>query len=70
MFFAKLSVALGVMAGLALWTAMQIDWLALKQWGWMRAVIMAGVILACMLVYFSALFAMGFRLRDFRKISH
>ena len=30
---------------------------------------MGGVIVTCMLVYFSSLFVMGFRLRDFRKVT-
>ncbi|MBI3714212.1 MAG: murein biosynthesis integral membrane protein MurJ [Burkholderiales bacterium] len=70
MFFVKLGVALSLMAGLALFASTQIDWLALKHSNWLRAAIMAGVIGTCVLVYFSALIAMGFRLRDFRKISH
>lgn len=68
-FFVKLSVALLLMGGVALGLAAQLDWIALQSNRWIRAAFMGGVILTCMLVYFSSLFVMGFRLRDFRKLA-
>lgn len=67
-FFLKLLTALGLMAAVALGASMQIDWIGLQGHKWMRAAWMACVIVTCMLTYFAALFVMGFRLRDFRKV--
>ena len=52
-------VLLGIQA------AFPIDWVALSGVG--RAVILAGLIVLAMLVYFVALFAQGVRPRDFRR---
>lgn len=68
-FFVRLGVALLLMGGVGLGLAAQLDWIALQSNRWIRAAFMGGVILTCMLVYFSSLFVMGFRLRDFRKVA-
>ncbi|WP_295749499.1 murein biosynthesis integral membrane protein MurJ [Undibacterium sp.] len=68
-FLLKLAAALTLMAGVALALSGQVDWIGLKSQKWMRAGLLGGIILACMLSYFLALFAMGFRIRDFRKTS-
>ena len=68
-FILKLAVALILMGGLALVLSMQVDWLAMQSNRWLRAATMGGIIVACMVIYFGALFALGFRMRDFRKIS-
>lgn len=66
-FLLKLAAALLLMAGVALLLSAQVDWIGLKSDKWLRAAILGGIILSCMLTYFSALLLMGFRLRDFRK---
>ena len=66
-FLLKLSVALILMATVALALSGQVDWIGLKSHKLTRISMLGGVILACMLTYFSALLLMGFRLRDFRK---
>jgi putative peptidoglycan lipid II flippase len=68
-FFVKLVVALLLMGLVGFGLAAQLDWIALQSNRWMRAAYMGGVIVTCMLVYFGSLFVMGFRLRDFRKVS-
>jgi putative peptidoglycan lipid II flippase len=68
-FFLKLLVALGLMAAVALGLSMQVDWIGIQGHKWLRAGLMGGVIVTCMLTYFAALFVMGFRLRDFRKVA-
>jgi len=68
MFFVKLTVALALMAGAGLWIAGQFDWLALGREPLVRVLLLGTVVLACVIAYFGALLAMGFRLRDFRRI--
>ncbi|MCX7219543.1 MAG: lipid II flippase MurJ, partial [Burkholderiales bacterium] len=65
----KLAAALTLMAGVALALSGQVDWIGMKSQKLMRAGLLGGIILACMLSYFLALFVMGFRIRDFRKTS-
>ena len=68
-FLLKLAAALTLMAGVALALSGQVDWIGMKSQKLMRAGLLGGIIMACMLSYFLALFAMGFRIRDFRKAS-
>ena len=68
-FFIKVVIALLLMAGTAYFLSLQVDWLSMRSEKILRAGIMLGLILTCMLVYFGALFALGFRMRDFRKIA-
>lgn len=69
LFFAKQSVALLLMAGVALYLNTQFDWIGLQPHYYIRALDLTSVLLACMFVYFASLFAMGFRLRDFKRTS-
>jgi putative peptidoglycan lipid II flippase len=68
-FFIKLFAALALMAGTALWVAGQFQWVALQTHPIERIIILSIVIAISMAVYFGSLFAMGFRLKDFRRIS-
>ena len=67
LFFGKLFVALCVMAVTALLLSAQVDWIATQHNRFERAAYLGGIILTCMLTYFTSLLAMGFRLKDFRK---
>lgn len=69
-FFVRVVMALILMALLAWFASAQVDWIGLKHSEWLRAGLLFALILSCMAVYFSALFALGFRMRDFRKIAH
>ncbi len=69
MFLIKLTGALFLLAGVALWAASYFDWIAMQSTPFYRAVALAGVMSLCGIVYFGSLFVMGFRLRDFRRIS-
>lgn len=66
-FFAKLVVAVALM-GIAGWFgAQQFDWLGMRQHSILRAGALFLVVGSCVLVYFGTLFALGFRLRDFKR---
>jgi putative peptidoglycan lipid II flippase len=69
LFFARLAGALFLLAGVALWTAGQFDWLGMQNHPLQRVGALALVLLACGATYFGALLAMGFRFRDFKRIS-
>jgi putative peptidoglycan lipid II flippase len=69
-FFLKLFAALTLMAGISLWIAGRFDWLALHAHPIKRIIILSIVIAISMAVYFGSLLAMGFRLKDFRRISN
>jgi putative peptidoglycan lipid II flippase len=65
-FLARLAVALLVLAG-ALWLVQQqIAWTELQSAPWWRAGLLATMIAGAIAIYFAALLALGFRLRDFR----
>ncbi len=66
-FLLKLAFALSLMAGVAFLLSKQVDWISLKSHKQLRVALLVGIIATCVLTYFSALFAMGFRVRDFRK---
>ncbi len=68
-FLIRLAGALLLLAGVALWTSGQFDWLALKAHPVQRIAALAGVMVACGASYFGALLAMGFRFRDFKRVS-
>jgi len=65
-FIARLTVALAALAGVLWWAQRPLAWSALQDLPWQRAGWLALVIGAAALVYFVALFALGFRARDFR----
>ena len=68
-FLAKLTGALFLLAGVALWTAGHFDWIALQAHPLQRVGALALVMLACGISYFGALLAMGFRFRDFKRVA-
>lgn len=69
-FFLKLVGAVVLMAGVALWTAGQFDWLHLRAQPLHRIGALALVMVACGITYFAALLAMGFRFRDFKRVTN
>ncbi len=69
LFFAKLSGALFLLAGVAIWTSSHFQWIALQAHPIQRIGALALVIIACGITYFGALLMMGFRFRDFKRIS-
>lgn len=69
MFFIRLAGALTLMGGIALWLAGYFDWVAMRAFPLQRAAALVAVLAACGIVYFGALLAMGFRFRDFKRIS-
>jgi putative peptidoglycan lipid II flippase len=69
LFSMQLAGALFLLAGVALWTAGHFDWLGMRDHPLQRVGALAAVMLACAVTYFGALLAMGFRFRDFRRIS-
>lgn len=69
MFLVKLTGALFLLAGVALWTAGHFDWIALRAHPLERVIALVIVMLACGVTYFGALAAMGFRFRDFKRVS-
>ena len=66
-FFIRVVAALILLAGASLWIADQFDWIGMKSQPFMRIGAMALVMVFCGIVYFGALFAMGFRVRDFLR---
>jgi putative peptidoglycan lipid II flippase len=69
LFSMQLAGALFLLAGVALWTAGHFDWLGMRDHPLQRVGALAAVMLACAVTYFGALLAMGFRFRDFRRVS-
>ncbi|HJV86819.1 MAG TPA: murein biosynthesis integral membrane protein MurJ [Noviherbaspirillum sp.] len=68
-FLAKLTGALFLLAGVALWTSGQFDWVAMRATPLHRVTALCLVMLACGVTYFGALLAMGFRFRDFKRVT-
>jgi putative peptidoglycan lipid II flippase len=68
-FLVKLSVALLLLAAVGHWTAMQFDWIAMRATPWLRVGALSTVIGLCIVAYFGALLAMGFRFADFKRES-
>ena len=69
MFFVKVGAALVLLAGASMWVASCFDWIAMQATPLLRVGAMALVMVVCGIVYFGTLFALGFRLRDFRRIA-
>lgn len=69
MFLLKLTGALFMLAGVATWSASHFDWVAMQSQPFHRVTALTGVMLACGVTYFGALLAMGFRFRDFKRVS-
>jgi len=70
LFLAKLSGALSLMAGMALWSSAHFNWIALHAHPFYRIGALALVMTACIATYFGALTVMGFRLTDFKRVSN
>lgn len=70
MFFIRLAGALFLMGGVALWTAGHFDWVEMRAFPLRRVSALLIVMAACGVSYFGALLAMGFRFRDFKRVSH
>jgi putative peptidoglycan lipid II flippase len=68
-FLLRLVGALFLLAGVALWTAGQFDWLGLQSAPAKRVAALMLVLLACAATYFGSLIAMGFRFGDFRRVT-
>lgn len=69
LFLVKLTGALFLLAGVALWTSGHFDWISMQNHPLQRVGALALVMLACGVSYFGALIAMGFRFRDFKRVS-
>jgi putative peptidoglycan lipid II flippase len=68
-FLLRLLGALLLLAAVALWTGSHFDWIALRAHPLTRVGALLSVLAACGITYFGALMAMGFRFRDFKRIS-
>ena len=68
-FLAKLAVALILLAVAALLVSHRFDWIGLRAHPAWRVGALLLVLSACAVAYFGSLIAMGFRLRDFKRIS-
>lgn len=68
-FLVKLAVALLILGIASWWGGRQFEWLAMQATPLLRAGALALVLSGCMSIYFGALFAMGFRLQDFKRIT-
>ncbi len=66
-FFVRLLVAVVLMGVVGWFGAQQFDWLGMRGHALLRAGALFLVIGGCILVYFGTLFALGFRLRDFKR---
>jgi putative peptidoglycan lipid II flippase len=69
MFIVKLCAALALLAGFAYWGASHFHWVNMQATPFLRMGILLTIIGICMIIYFGALLAMGFRLKDFKRIS-
>ncbi len=69
-FLVKLAVALVVLAVVGHWTASHFDWITMRATPWLRVGALSMVVGACIVTYFGALFAMGFRFSDFKRESN
>ncbi len=67
-FLARLALALLLMGGTLWWLAPgDATWLRMQVQPWSRAAMLAGIVAAGAMVYFCALWALGFRLGDFKR---
>lgn len=67
-FIIKLGGALFLLAGMAMWVAGQFDWIAMRSQPLHRVGALCLLMGVCGVTYFGALLAMGFRIKDFRRI--
>ncbi|MCE3264626.1 MAG: hypothetical protein K0R43_3705 [Pseudoduganella sp.] len=66
-FYLRLGAAVTLMALAGWFGAQQFDWLGMRGHALLRAGALFLVIGSCIVVYFGTLFALGFRLRDFKR---
>ena len=69
LFLFRLTGALFLLAGVASWTAGYFDWIAMQASPFLRIGALLLVIFFSAATYFGALLLMGFRFRDFKRIS-
>lgn len=69
LFLAKLTGALFLMGGVALWSSGHFNWIELRSHPFYRIGALAIVMAACITTYFGALAIMGFRLSDFKRVT-
>lgn len=68
-FFFKLLLGVTVMGVICHFGAAQVDWAAMRVQPVMRIVLLLGIVAAAGAAYFAVLFALGFRLGDFKRTS-
>lgn len=69
LFLIKLGGALLLMAGIGSWAASHFDWIGMQATPWLRIGALSAVMAACAIAYFGALWATGFRLKEFKRES-
>jgi putative peptidoglycan lipid II flippase len=67
LFYLKLAIAVAAMGVLTWYGAARFDWAAMQATPWLRATALFAIVSAGAAVYFAALFAMGFRVGDFKR---
>ena len=66
-FVTKLGIALMLLGAVGHWVAQKFDWIAMHATPWLRIGALSLVVGLCIVTYFGALFAMGFRFSDFKR---
>jgi len=66
-FFLKLALAVSVMGALCWYSAGRLDWAAMQATPWLRAGALFAIVSVSAVAYFAVLFALGFRLGDFKR---
>lgn len=69
LFLLRLSVALVLLACVAYWTSGYFDWVDLRSQPLVRIGALSLVLAACAVTYFGALLGLGFRFRDFKRVT-
>ncbi|MFC5514064.1 hypothetical protein ACFPOU_23450 [Massilia jejuensis] len=67
MFLLKLAIAVSVMGALSWYSAGQFNWAAMQATPWLRALTLVCIVGARAAAYFAVLFALGFRVGDFKR---
>jgi putative peptidoglycan lipid II flippase len=66
-FYLKLAIAVTAMGALTWWCASRLDWAAMQATPLLRAGALLGIVAAGAALYFAVLFALGFRVGDFKR---
>ena len=66
-FYLKLAIAVTAMGTLTWWCASRLDWAAMQATPLLRAAALFGIVSAGGALYFAVLFALGFRVGDFKR---